>query len=242
MSSWEIILRVSQRQYSTLSTQSFYPLLAISRPSWLFQLSQKQLNFLIHLSPFSFFLKNVLATFFSFFLSPFSMILFKKWLSPYSYISHCFLFSDSANMQNFYSLFQYFLSYPYHPLSDFFKGREVTVGIDFFHPLILVMWLHLSTRMLAFEVADGQVPWSFLAAFFPWALCDIYFVGQHFLIPLSLASGSLGPLPFSFQHPICSSFCLDSALGFIYIWCPRRSSKFFFKSPLWFLLFYLIPF
>ena len=131
MSSWEIILRVSQRQYSTLSTQSFYPLLAISRPSWLFQLSQKQLNFLIHLSPFSFFLKNVLATFFSFFLSPFSMILFKKWLSPYSYISHCFLFSDSANMQNFYSLFQYFLSYPYHPLSDFFKGREVTVGIDF---------------------------------------------------------------------------------------------------------------
>lgn len=215
-----------------LLTLSFYPLLAISRPSWLFQLSQKQLNFLIHLSSF-FFLKNVLGTFFSLFLSPFSMTLFKKWLSPYSYISHCFLFSDSANMQNFYPLFQYFISYPYHPLSDFFKGREVAVGIDFlFHPLVLVMWLHLFTKMLAFEVTDGQVSWSFLATFLPWALCDIYFVAQHFLIQLSLASGSLGPLPFSFHHPICLSFCLDSVLDFLYIWCPRFSSKFFFKSPL----------
>lgn len=132
---------------------------------------------------------------------------------------------------------------PLSPTVRFLQGKGGNCGNWFlFHPLILVMWLHLSTRMLAFEVADGQVPWSFLAAFLPWALCDIYFVGQHFLIPLSLASGSLGPLPFSFQHPICSSFCLDSALGFIYIWCPRRSSKFFFKSPLWFLLFYLIPF
>lgn len=59
-----------------LLSLSFCPLLAISRPSWLFQLSQKQLSFLIHLLPFFFFLKNVLGTFFSLFLSPFSIILF----------------------------------------------------------------------------------------------------------------------------------------------------------------------
>ena len=121
---------------------------------------------------------------------------------------------------------------PLSPTVRFLQGKGGNCGNWFlFHPLVLVMWLHLSTRMLAFEVTDGQVPWSFLAAFLPWALCDIYFVAQHFLIPLSLASGSLAPLPFSFHHPICSSFCLDSALDFIYIWCPRWSSKFFFKIP-----------
>lgn len=160
---------------------------------------------------------------------------FKKWLSPYSYIFHCFLFSDSANMQNLYPLFQFFISYPYHPLSDFFKGRAVAAEIDLSSSLSFWsrgFWIHLSTKMLAFVVTDGQVQWPFLAAFLPWSLCDIYYVAQHFLIQVSLASGSLGPLPSSFHHPICSSFCLDSVFGFpIYLMSYILFQVLFFIPP-----------
>lgn len=195
-----------------LLTLSFYPLLAISRPSWLLQLSQKQLNFLIHLSPFFFFLKNVLGTLFSFFLSPFSMILLKKWLSPYSCISHCFLFSDSANMQNFYPLFQYFISYPYHPLSDFFKGREVAVGIDFSSTLSFWSCGFTSPpKCLLFEDTDGQVPWSFLATFLHvWYLLCCPAFSNSALFGFRLSRSTF----FLFSPPYLLIFLLGLCFGF----------------------------